>query len=615
MVKSKENTISSIFPTNIKELKSTGWEYIDVILITGDAFVDHSSFGSAVIARVLNGKGYRVAVIPQPNWKDDLRDFKKFGMPRLFFAITAGNMDSMLNHYTGNKRKRSEDAYTPGGETGKRPDYATIVYSNIIKDLYPNVPVIIGGVEASMRRFVHYDYWSNKLMPSVLESSRADLLVYGMAEKTIVEIATKLNETGKIYSCFSLNQVAYLADFNDKRDNDINLFSYGDVLVDKKKHALNFVQIEKESNLISNRRIVQNHHKKKLIVNPVNSVLSEDEMDKIYALGYSRLPHPKYKNKKSIPAFEMIKNSVTIHRGCFGGCSFCTISAHQGKFISSRSEESILNELKTIADMSGFKGHITDLGGPSANMYKMKGINSDICDRCKRPSCLFPNVCNNLNVSHKNLLELYKKASQIKGIKKISIGSGVRYDIALYKTKSKQINDINKKYLEELVSKYVSGRLKVAPEHCSPKVLNMMRKSSFNTFRNFERLFRSINVKYNLKQQLIPYFISGHPGCTEYDMAELAIETKNMGFKLEQVQTFTPTPMTFATVMYYSGINPYDNSSVYVAKDKNQKEKQLRYFFWYKPEVKRKIIANLKSSGRKDLIDMFYGKNVNKKRK
>ncbi len=615
MVEHKANNISTIFPTNIKELKSSGWDYIDVILITGDAFIDHPSFGAAVIGRVLHNAGYRVAVLPQPNWKDDLRDFKKFGKPRLFFAVTAGNMDSMLNHYTGGKRKRSEDAYTPGGEIGKRPDYATVVYSKILKSLYPDTPIVIGGVEASMRRFVHYDYWENKLMPSVLESSGADILVFGMGEKTILEIANKLNETGQIYNCFNLKQIAYLSDFRDHRGNDIKLFSYKQVLADKKKHALNFVKIEKDSNLVSNNRIIQDHHNNRLVVNPPNPTLSEQEMDQVYALGYTRLPHPRYDNKKPVPAYEMIKDSVTMHRGCFGGCSFCTISAHQGKLVSSRSEKSILDELNQIAAMPEFRGHISDLGGPSANMFQMKGFDTSVCEKCSRPSCVFPSVCNNLDSSHKPILELYSKASKIEGIKKISIGSGVRYDLAMHKTKSAEVNDINKKYLEVLISKYVSGRLKVAPEHSSTKVLNLMRKTSFKTFRNFERFFRQVNEKYGLKQQLIPYFISGHPDCTEYDMAELAIETKNMGFKLEQVQAFTPTPMTFATVMYYSGINPYDNSKVYVAKDKYQKEKQLQYFFGYKPEVKRRITASLKTAGRNDLLERFYGKMSKKKKR
>lgn len=613
MVKSILN-ISAIFPTNVKELKSTGWDYIDIIIVTGDAFVDHPSFGAAVLARVLYDAGYRVAILPQPNWQDDLRDFKKFGKPRLFFGVTAGNMDSMLNHYTASKRKRSEDAYSSGGESGKRPDYATSVYSKILKKLYPEVPIVVGGVEASMRRFVHYDYWSDKLMPSILETSGADLLVYGMAEKSILDIAKRLDESGQIYNCYDIKQVAYLSDKTDILGDDIILSNYKSVLSDKKKHANNFVKIEKESNTITKSRIVQDQSQKRLIVNPPYPTLSEDEMDWIYALGFTRLPHPRYNSKKPIPAYEMIKDSVTLHRGCFGACSFCTISAHQGKFVSSRSEKSILEELEYISKMPEFKGHVTDLGGPSANMYKMKGINQALCDKCKRHSCIFPSVCKNLDSSHKPLVELYQKASSVKGIKKISIGSGVRYDLAMHQNNSEEVNRLNRKYLELLISRYVSGRLKVAPEHSSQKVLNIMRKTSFQKFRSFEKFFSSVNKKYNLNQQLIPYFISGHPGSTESDMAELAIETKNMGFKLEQVQAFTPTPMTLATVMYYTGINPYDGKKIFIAKDKKQKENQLQYFFWYKPEVRRHSIASLKKSGRQDLIDRFYGKKSRKRR-
>lgn len=608
MVKTLNNNLASVFPTSIKELKLAGWDYIDIIIVSGDAFIDHPSFGAAVIARVLNNAGFRVAVIPQPNWKDDLRDFKKFGQPRLFFAVSAGNMDSMLNHYTGSKRKRSEDAYTPGGETGKRPDYATKVYSQILKKLYPHVPVVIGGVEASMRRFVHYDYWNNKLQTSVLEDSGADMLVYGMGEKAILEVARELSLSGSLYNCLHLNQIAYLSDKSDKLDTDIQLFSLKTVLSDKLKHAANFVKIEKESNCFSNRRIVQDLEKSRLIVNPANPVLTQEEMDEIYALGYTRLPHPRYDTKKAIPAYEMIKDSVTMHRGCFGGCSFCTISAHQGKHISSRSEKSILAELEQIAAMPNFKGHISDIGGPSANMYKMQGFDLRICEKCSKPSCVWPVVCKNLNTSHKNLTELYLKAAKIDGIKKISIGSGVRYDIALHKTDNAQINRENINYLEVLISRFVSGRLKVAPEHSSSKVLKLMRKSDFGKFKNFETFFRKINQKFDLNQQLIPYFIAGHPGCDEFDMAELAIETKDMGFKLEQVQTFTPTPMTLATVMFYTGIDPYSGKKLYVAKTNTDKQKQMNYFFWYKPQNRKQIVQSLKSAGRKDLIDRFMRK-------
>jgi len=610
VVKTKVPDSLKSFPTSAKEIQTLGWDYVDVILISGDAYVDHPSFGTAVIARVLEKAGYRVAVLPQPNWRDDLRDFKKLGKPRLFFGVSAGNMDSMLNHYTAAKRLRSEDAYTPGGKTGQRPDYATIVYSNILKNLYPEIPVVIGGIEASMRRFVHYDFWQNKLLTSVLESSKADLLTYGMSEKSILQIAGKLNESGQIYNCYNIKQIAYLSDFKDRKETDIKLFSYKELQSDKLKYAKNFVKVEQESNCNSNRRIIQDLQTKRLIVNPALPVLSEKEIDEIYDLPFSRLPHPRYSGKEPIPAYDMIKHSVNIHRGCFGGCSFCTISAHQGKHISSRSEESVLKELNKVAKMPDFRGHISDIGGPSANMYKMHGFDLSVCEKCKKPSCIFPKVCSNLNTSHAALGELYKKSLKVEGIKKISIGSGVRYDIALHDTKNPSVNKQNREYLELLISKFVSGRLKVAPEHSSPKVLSLMRKTSFNGFRELKVLFDKVNTKFGLNQQLIPYFISGHPGCTEMEMAELAIDTKDMGFKLEQVQAFTPTPMTLATVMFYTEINPYTGEKLFVAKDQKDREKQLKYFFWYKPEVKKDLLMSLNKAGRKDLAEKLLGKSV-----
>lgn len=611
MVKN-HNISDSIIPTSAKEIKQLGWDHVDIILVTGDAYIDHPSFGTAIIAKVLENAGYRVAVIPQPNWRDDLRDFKRFGPPRLFFGVSAGNIDSMLNHYTANKRLRSDDAYTPGGKAGFRPDYATIVYSNIIKGLYPEVPVVLGGIEASMRRFVHYDYWQDKPLTSILESSKADLLVYGMGEKPILQIAGKLNESGQICSCYDIRQVAYLSDIEDVKKEDILLHSYAEVLQDKLRYAENFVKIEEQSNTTSNKRILQKLENHILVVNPTVPILSEKEMDDIYSLKYTRLPHPRYNSKEPIPAYEMIKNSVTIHRGCFGGCSFCTISVHQGKRISNRSSGSILRELKEISNSPNFKGHISDIGGPSANMYKMQGFNEKICEKCKKASCIFPEICKNLNTSHEDLYNLYLDVLKIPGINKITIGSGIRYDIIQHETTDNFVNKINLKYLELLISRFVSGRLKVAPEHCSPKVLKLMRKTSFGEFKKLKSTFDKINVKYGLKQQLIPYFISSHPGCTEFDMAELAVKTKDMGFKLEQVQSFTPTPMTLSTVMYYTGVNPYTGEKVYSAKSKEQKENQLKYFFWYKPEVRKELTYSLKKAGREDIIRRLFPNKMNK---
>jgi uncharacterized radical SAM protein YgiQ len=581
------NNTTLSFPTSKKEMQTLGWQAADIILVSGDAFVDHPSFGTAVIARVLEKEGFKVAVIPQPNWQDDLRDFKKLGKPNLFFGVSAGNMDSMINHYTAAKRKRSDDAYTAGGKAGQRPDYASNVYSNILKQLYPETPVILGGIEASMRRFAHYDFWQDKILNSILISSKADLLVYGMGEQSIREIAKQLKETNNIKSCYNIKQCAYIGEIDDIQDSDIELFSFQEVVKDKLKYAANFVKIENETNYNSNKRITQITENKKIIVNPAFPALSEKEMDEIYDLPYTRLPHQRYSKKQAIPAYEMIKNSVNIHRGCFGACSFCTIAAHQGKSIASRSKKSILNELQKIAEMPDFKGHITDIGGPSANMYKMQGFDLNICKTCKRPSCIFPSVCKNLNTSHEELLNLYQDALKIKGITKISIGSGIRYDIAIHETKNPKTNKINQKYLELLISKFVSGRLKVAPEHCSPEVLKLMRKTSFSGFKKLRKIFFNVNDKYELNQQIIPYFISSHPGCKEEHMAELAKELKSIGYKPEQVQSFTPTPMTLSTVMYYTGINPYTGEKLYIAKSQKEKDKQLSYFFWYKPENRK----------------------------
>ncbi len=599
-------------PTTLKEVKARGWEQLDVILISGDAYVDHPSFGIAMIGRVLEDMGLKVAILPQPNWQDDLRDFKKLGEPRLFFGITSGNMDSMVNHYTANKRLRSNDAYTPGGESGFRPDYATVVYSNIIKKLYPNIPVILGGVEASLRRLTHYDYWSDQLKPGILIDSKADLLVYGMGEKAIVDITRQLLDGKKIHEVTSVPQTAFTVKETGKlTDNKeiIQLHSYEDCLKDKKKYADNFKHIELESNKLQAQILVQKAQGKTIVVNPPYQPSSEEEIDKIYDMFYTRVPHPKYFKRGPIPAYEMIKFSVNIHRGCFGGCSFCTISAHQGKFIQSRSENSVLKELKEITKMPDFKGYISDLGGPSANMYKLKGINLDACAKCKRPSCIFPTICKNLNTDHDPLTNLYQSASKIDGIKKIFVGSGIRYDL-FYNREGKIIDD-KKRYAKNLIENHVSGRLKVAPEHTSNEVLKQMRKPSFELFKKFNSFFEKVNKDSGMNQQLIPYFISSHPGSKPENMAELAVETKELNFKLEQVQDFTPTPMTVATVIYYSGYHPYTMEKMYTARDKKSKLNQRMFFFWYKRENRYQIEKTLLNLGKKDLLKQLF-KNKSK---
>lgn len=595
-------------PTTKKEIELRGWDQPDVILFSGDAYVDHPAFGAAVIGRILESEGLKVAIVPQPNWRDDLRDFKKLGKPRLFFGVTAGAMDSMINHYTANKRLRSDDAYTPGNRPGMRPDRPSIVYTNILKDLYPDVPVILGGIEASLRRITHYDYWDDCLRRNILSDSRADILVYGMGEQPLREITTRL-KNGKTAADFSdIPQTAYLCPEYSGMEKDILLFSHEECLSDKVKQAKNFRIVEEQSNMMHASRIIQKSGNDYIIINPPYPPMTEKEIDASFDLPYTRLPHPKYKGK-TIPAFEMIKFSVNMHRGCFGGCAFCTISAHQGKFVASRSKQSILNEVKQITDMPDFKGYLSDLGGPSANMYAMQGKDMEICKRCKRPSCIHPRICKNLNADHSALLDIYKSVDALPGIKKSFVGSGVRYDMMLHRTEDEKSNKAAELYTDELIRNHVSGRLKVAPEHTSDKVLSYMRKPGFDQFYSFKKIFDKVNKDYGMKQQLIPYFISSHPGCTEIDMAELAVTTKPLGLNLEQVQDFTPSPMTLATEIYYTGIHPYTLEKVYTAKTKEQKLAQRQYFFWYDKEYKPGIIKSLRRMNREDLIKKLYPAN------
>lgn len=593
-------------PTTKKECERLGWDQLDVILFTGDAYVDHPSFGTAVIGRVLEAHGYKVAVVPQPNWQDDLRDFKKLGAPRLFFGVSAGAMDSMVNRYTAGKRLRSEDAYTPDGRHTGRPEYPTIVYTKALKKLFPDVPVVIGGIEASLRRFTHYDYWQDKLMPNILELSGADYLTYGMGEKVTIDLADAISE-GRPQDILTMKQVAFLADSvpGGITDNDKVLASHEQCLADKRSQAANFRVIEEESNMIEAHRIIQPTGKRYVVVNPPYPPLTTPELDAIYDLPYTRLPHPRY-NGKRIPAYEMIRHSVTIHRGCYGGCSFCTISAHQGKQIVSRSRESILRELRQITQMEDFRGYISDLGGPSANMYGTGGRDKSKCLKCKRPTCLTPKVCPNLGTDLTALTQLYKDADRVPGIKKTCIGSGIRYDILQYRDPDPKADKSHMDYARELIGRHVSGRLKVAPEHTSDSVLALMRKPSFLQFEQFKKTFDKINKECGLRQQLIPYFISSHPGCSEEDMAELAIITKRLNFKLEQIQDFTPTPMTLSTEIFYTGINPYTMQPVYTARTDRDKQAQRQFFFWYDPAQRHRLIAELRRIGRPDLISKLF---------
>lgn len=600
---------ADFLPTSVKEMKALGWDHVDVVLFTGDAYVDHPSFGAAVVGRTLQAAGYNVAVVPQPNWQDDLRDFRKFGAPRLFFGVSAGAMDSMVNHYTAARRLRSDDAYTPNGRHGARPDYPTIVYSGILRDLFPDTPIIAGGIEASMRRNSHYDYWQDRLRPSILMDCKADMIVYGMGESIDVEIARRLDAGEKIEDITDLPQTvvrrpaAELPAADD--DRNVIIASYEDCLRDKRRQASNFKIIETESNAMEGRVIWQRHGDTAIKVNPMLPPLTTEQLDASYDLPYTRLPHPRYAGKR-IPAYEMIRHSITMHRGCFGGCAFCTISAHQGKFISSRSVDSILREARAVTRMPDFKGYISDLGGPSANMYGMHGRNLDACRHCRRPSCLHPAVCPNLNTDHGPLTDIYRRVDEIPEIKKSFVGSGVRYDLSMHSTGDPDVDRRNRIYNERLITRHVSGRLKVAPEHTLDRVLELMRKPSFDLYHKFASLFADVNRRAGLRQQLIPYFISSHPGCREVDMAELAVETKDMGLQLEQVQDFTPTPMTLSTEIYYSGYNPYTGEKVFTATTPAEKLAQRKYFFWWDRAYRVDITRSLERLHRPDLLRRLY---------
>ena len=626
--------LTDFLPTTRKEMELRGWDEVDVVLFSGDAYVDHPSFGAAVIGRILEAEGLRVAIVPQPNWRDDLRDFRKMGCPRLFFGVTAGCMDSMVNKYTAGKRLRSEDAYTPDGRHDLRPEYPSIVYTQILKRLYPDVPVVLGGIEASMRRLTHYDYWQDAVRRSILCDSGADILVYGMGEKPIVAIARQLqqieNEKLKIenygqqggitpevnspfpISHFQFPQTAILYRSKEEipggiTEADIVLHGHAECLRDKRAEAANFRHIEEESNRMHASRLIQEVEGCYVVVNAPYPPMTTEELDHSFDLPYTRLPHPRYRGKR-IPAYDMIKHSVNIHRGCFGGCAFCTISAHQGKFIVSRSKESILKEVKAIAALPDFKGYLSDLGGPSANMYRMGGKDTDKCARCKRPSCIHPKVCPNLNTDHRPLLDIYRAVDALPEVKKSFIGSGVRYDLLQHRSDDEAVNRAATEYTRELITRHVSGRLKVAPEHTSDAVLQVMRKPSFSQFEQFKRTFDRINREEGLRQQIIPYFISSHPGCTAEDMAELAVLTKRMDFHLEQVQDFTPTPMTVSTEAWYTGLHPYTLQPIYSARSPRDKQTQRQFFFWYKPEMRRTIMDELRRIGRRDLIDKLFGR-------
>ena len=609
-------------PTTQKELKLRGWDYLDIIIFSADAYVDHPSFGAAVIGRLLEAEGLRIAIVPQPDWHGDFRDFKKLGRPRMCFCVAPGCMDSMVNKYTAARRLRSEDAYSPDGRHDLRPEYPTIVYTKILKELYPDTPVLIGGIEASLRRLTHYDYWQETLRPSILVDSQADLLVYGMGELPLQSLAQMMYKavyampqspmpltTERFNEHWAENPTPQTAKLLSKHhipggfdpNSDIQLYAHEEAVKHPQKHAQNFKHIEEESNKLHAKRLIQAVGQQVVVVNPPFPPMTTEQIDRSFAFPYTRLPHPKYKDKR-IPAYEMIKFSVNIHRGCFGGCAFCTISAHQGKFIMSRSKESIVQEIKKIQQMPDFKGVLTDLGGPSANMYGMRGNNPDLCAKCARPSCIHPNVCKNLNTDHAPITDIYKTVRTMPGIKHAFIGSGVRYDMILHRSSNPRINQAADEYAKQLILHHVSGRLKVAPEHTAPHVLNVMRKPSFEQFKQFKQIFDKINKEHGLKQQIIPYFISSHPGCSIEDMAELAVQTKTLEFKLEQVQDFTPTPMTVSTTIWATGYHPYTLQPLKTVRHAADKQRQRMFFFWYQKEHQRQIIEELRRINRADLI-------------
>ncbi|MBP3830165.1 MAG: YgiQ family radical SAM protein [Bacteroidaceae bacterium] len=630
-------TLSDFLPTTRKEMALRGWEQADVILLSADAYVDHPSFGAAVIGRLLEDEGLRVAIIPQPDWHGDLRDFRRLGRPRLWFGIAPGCMDSMVNKYTAARRLRSEDAYSPDGRHDLRPEYPTIVYTQAVKKLFPDVPVVLGGIEASLRRLAHYDYWQDRLRPSILVDSSADVILYGMGEQPTLELVSRSLELIESYdpdlayddegnamltattlrravngmgTNGPLRQSVTLHKSKDDiplgiRSEDILLHSYADCISEPRLHAENFHHIETQSNSDEATRLIQPTGDQWVVVNPPYAPMTTEQLDHSFDLPYTRLPHPRYEGKR-IPAYDMIRFSICLHRGCFGGCAFCTISAHQGKHIMSRSRESILREVEAVSQLPGFRGNLSDLGGPSANMYAMRGKNLKACAKCHRPSCIHPKICPNLNGDHRPLLDIYRAVDALPNIKRSFIGSGVRYDLLLHDWKDADLNRAAADYTRELITRHVSGRLKVAPEHTSDRVLQLMRKPSFRLFHTFKRLFDRINQQAGLHQQIIPYFISSHPGCRAEDMAELAIETKQMDFHLEQVQDFTPTPMTTATTMWATGYDPDTLQPVYVARTPVEKQAQRMFFFWYKPEERRRIEGELRRMGRPDLLARLF---------
>ncbi|AZR72410.1 YgiQ family radical SAM protein [Anoxybacter fermentans] len=581
-------------PINAEDMKARGWDQLDILLITGDAYVDHPSFGVAIIGRLLEIHGYKVGIIAQPDWRD-IKDFKAFGdkPPRLFVGITSGNLDSMVNNYTAARRRRKRDVYSPGGVGGKRPDRAVIVYANRVREVFGKVPIVIGGLEASLRRFAHYDYWQDRVRRSILLDSRADLIVYGMGERQVVEIAQSLESGIPIeYLTYLDGTVAKTKSLDGLKDF-VELPSYEEVSTDKEKYALSFKLQYQEQDPFKGRPVVQKHGDWYIVQNRPAKPLATHELDRLYELPYTREYHPIYEKEGGIPALKEVKFSIVTHRGCYGSCAFCALVQHQGRIIQSRSKESILKEVRLLTKLPDFKGVIHDVGGPTANMYKT-GCSRDGEGYCGKRNCLFPSPCPNLKKSHQEYIDLLRSIRQIPGVKHVFIRSGIRYDLLMADNESD--------FLKELCEHHVSGQLKIAPEHVSPKVLKAMRKPSFEVYAKFREEYKKVNKMLGKKQYLVPYFISSHPGCGLDEMIQLAEHIRDLKYNPEQVQDFTPTPMTLATCMYYTGIDPLTGEKIYVPKDMGEKRMQRALLQFRDPKNYDLVKKALKKAGRDDLI-------------
>lgn len=578
-------------PMSRAEMDARGWDAVDVVFVSGDAYVDHPSFANGILARVLEAAGFRVAVLAQPDWKS-ADPWRTFGRPRLFFAISAGNMDSMINHYTANKKVRNDDAYSPGGRIGLRPDRATLPYCQRAREAYPGVPVIAGGVEASLRRLAHYDYWSDTVKRSILLDSKADLLVFGMGEQSILEIARRLDAGESVRDLRDMRGVAFALGAREEPPADaLTIPSFEDVKTDKFLFARATKIIHQETNPLNARRLIQYHDRQAVVCNPPLLPISQEDMDRIYGLPYTRRPHPSY--REPIPAFEAIKDSVTIMRGCFGGCTFCSITAHQGRIIQSRSQESILNELTQLGQNPQFKGVVSDIGGPTANMYQMRCTRPEVEAKCKRLSCVHPKVCKLLGTDHGPLVDLLKKSREVEGVRKVLVASGVRMDLA----------QLAPEYLEELAAHHVGGHLKVAPEHTDPDVLALMKKPEINDYKGFDEAFREASTRGGKpKQYTVPYFIASHPGSDLNAMIDLALFLKRNGYRPDQVQDFIPAPFDIATCMYHTGLDPFTGKEVFVAKKLNDRKLQRALLQFFKPENYFAVREALLKAGRADLI-------------